>query len=259
MSYRQEHRKGSPRQRAWASTVAAVAATMIVIGCSGGPGTSPDPGTSTPDPGTATQEIVYPEREELLAAFNYLNAIRADPAAHDDAIVSEYNARNSRNATMDLSDVPPRRQLLWNETLAAVAQAKCEDMFDRDYFDHVDPDGEGINIKMHRAGYRLPSRLVADRSSNRFESLAGVYTPYRDSSADGWEPTVEALAARSREHIQVLIVDEGFPSLGHRIHLLGMNAWHSRHRDIGIGFAHRINFEGFFSSYMCVVIAHRPS
>ena len=185
-------------------------------------------------------------------AFEYLNAVRANPAAHADEILSEYaqylvdHSLDRVPTTLDLSDVEPRHALLWNSTHADVAQAKCEDMFDRGYFDHVNPDGEGINILMHRAGYTLPEMFTRDPSSNYFESLAAWYTTGDGELAD------DALVARSRFHINGLIIDDRVPSLGHRKHLLGIGTRHRRHRDIGIGLAVR-----GLSTYMCVVIAHR--
>ena len=193
-------------------------------------------------------------RPGLRAAFAYLNAVRADPGAYDEQIVAAYNARWKRNVTMDLSDVEPRPALLWNDILASVAQAKCDDMVARNYYGHVDPDGEGINIKMHRAGYLLPAGLVSRAHANAFESLRWAR---RTSSRAIPKPSAPELSIRAVEDIQALIVDDFAPSLGHRYHLLGIGDWHRWHKDIGIGQSldRRGNSQ---TRYLCVVIAHQP-
>ena len=197
---------------------------------------------------------VYPQRVELRVAFEYLNTVRGNPAAFAEEMLSDYTQYladlgviyDDGPTALDLSDVEPRGALLWNLILAEVAQAKCEDMFDRDYFAHVDPDGEGINIQMHRGGYTLPETFIRDARSNYFESIALFYI-----GKDGQFTDAE-LVARSLFHIQDLIIDRGVPSLGHRKHLLGIGNRHRRHRDIGIGLAVR-----GLDTHICVIIAHR--
>jgi uncharacterized protein YkwD len=160
--------------------------------------------------------------ERARAAYEYLNRIRQEPDAYSDDI------------GVDLSYVEPRHRLVWNDTLAAVAEAKALDMAKRDYFDHQTPEGYGINIQMHRAGYRLPKAWIEEKSSNFFESLGAGY-----QDATGL--------------INGLIVDEGTPGLEHRRHLLGIDEFWSDCRDIGIGFAE--NPTSTFKTYASIVIA----
>jgi uncharacterized protein YkwD len=42
--------------------------------------------------------------------------------------------------------------LTWHEEIAAVAQAHSRDMSRRNYYDHVDPDGEGLQHRLIRGG-----------------------------------------------------------------------------------------------------------
>jgi len=163
-------------------------------------------------------------QSEAREAFTYLNQIRLNPSAFSGEIGA------------DLSAVSSRPQLRWNDTLAKVAEAKARDMAERNYFDHQTPEGKGINIMIHEAGYTLPENWIEDESSNFFESI----TAGRRSG----------IAA-----IRSLIRDEGVPSLGHRKHLLGMTPWHEKHTDIGIGFATHPNSK--YESYMSVIIARR--
>src|SRR5262249_7939979 len=73
------------------------------------------------------------DRDEARKIGERLNAIRKDPA------------RYGKEIGVDLSDVKPRGELKWDATLAKVAEAKALDMANREYFDHVTPEGKGIN------------------------------------------------------------------------------------------------------------------
>ena len=107
---------------------------------------------------------------------------------------------------------------MWNNILVKVAEEKAVDMLKRDYFAHVDPDGEGINIKLYRAGYKLNPAFYEKPADNYFESIQG-------GVSDGVEM------------INDLIIDENEPNFGHRKHLLGIGDWNQNMTDIGIGMA----------------------
>ena len=100
--------------------------------------------------------------------------------------------------------------LTWHAVLPEVAQAKCEDMIDRDYWAHVDLDGEGINIKMHRVGYALADYLYADPTANAFESL---HRHWRTTAASLPEMTTAYLTELRIAGIDSLILDERVLSL----------------------------------------------
>ena len=159
---------------------------------------------------------------EIQAAFNYLNAVRKNPA------------RYSNEIGVSLNGVQATHELKWNSTLAKVAQAKAQDMAKRNYFSHVDPDGNGMNIKINAAGYSLRSDWYSNRSLNYFESIAVGTTT-------------------GKEAIQLLINDSGASneSAGHRRHLLGIDNFWSNCYDIGIGMAKG----GSYGYYWCVLIA----
>lgn len=159
---------------------------------------------------------------EIQAAFNYLNSVRKNPA------------RYSNEIGVSLNGVQATHELKWNSTLAKVAQAKAQDMAKRNYFSHVDPDGNGMNIKINAAGYSLRSDWYSNRSLNYFESIAVGTTT-------------------GKEAIQLLINDSGASneSAGHRRHLLGIDNFWSNCYDIGIGMAKG----GSYGYYWCVLIA----
>ena len=170
------------------------------------------------------KEEAVPEVDEAKAAWEYLNKVRQDPDIY------------SSELGVDLSYVPPIHALVWNDTLALAARNKVTDMATRGYFDHVDPEGDGMNIKIHEAGYLLDSLFITDRSNNFFESLAA-----------GNATAVEA--------IQTLIIDKGLQPPGHRNHLLGITPFYAGCYDIGIGFVKVPGAQ--FSSYCCVLIAKK--
>ena len=161
-------------------------------------------------------------REEAKAAFEYLNKVRLDPGKYSEEI------------GVKLDDVNPVPLLRWNDTLARVAEAKALDMGTRNYFAHVDPDGNGINIKMSEAGYTLDPAFLDKKSSNYFESIS--------ANSDGGVAS-----------IKVLIKDKGVNPPGHRNHLLGINSFWSNCHDIGIGYAEGSGSD--YASYVCIIIA----
>lgn len=162
--------------------------------------------------------------EYVQNAFNYLNAVRQNPSAY------------SAKIGVDLGYVEPRPALHWNEALIKAAQAKAEDMANRNYFAHVDPDGNGMNIKIHLAGYELPENWYEPCTENFFESIGcGTFINTGESV------------------INMLIVDKGTPSLGHRNHLLGIDPFWANCYDIGIGHAQNPNSE--YVHYWSILIA----
>lgn len=160
----------------------------------------------------------------VVDAYNYLNDIRQNPSAY------------SASIGVDLRGVKARPALRWNKALIKAAQAKAEDMARRDYFGHVDPDGYGMNIKINAAGYELPAMMYDDPTKNFFESL-GCGTNI----------------STGKSVINMLIIDEGVPSLGHRKHLLGIDSFWSNCYDIGIGHAKNPNSKS--QNYWCILIA----
>jgi len=161
-------------------------------------------------------------KEEAKQAFTLLNAVRSNP--------ENYYKTLRLNAKLPITKKPLR----WNDTLAKVAETRALDMARRNYFDHVDPDGYGINYYIQKSGYKLDPAWTKNKADNFFESLS-------------------AGEANGTEAINNLIIDEDDPSFGHRNHLLGIEAWDASLTDIGIGFVKCD--DGKYASYVCVIIA----
>lgn len=162
------------------------------------------------------------DKQEAKNAFEYLNKVRENPKEYSEEI------------GISLRKAKPIFPLIWNDTLAKVAEEKAMDMATNNYFSHVNKKGQGINILIHRAGYTLPKDFYKNKRNNFFESLAM-----------GQDDGIEA--------IKGLIKDEGINPPAHRQHLLGLTYLWSTCYDIGIGFVTTDNPE--MPSYTCIIIA----
>jgi uncharacterized protein YkwD len=171
---------------------------------------------------SGTRQEPAVNRQEARSAFSFLNSIRENPQAFTEKFPF-------------LKKLKGCAVLKWNDTLAKVAEAKAMDLAKRNYFGHVDPDGNGMNYFINKAGYTLNSDWLKTRSENYFESLG-------------------AGAASGNEAISNLLIDANTPSLGHRIHLLGLDDWNGSLTDIGIGYV-VADGKSTYISYMCVLIA----
>lgn len=163
-------------------------------------------------------------KEEAQEAFRLLNTIRSNP--------EQYNKELHLNAKLKITKTPLR----WNDTLARVAEAKALDMAKRNYFNHVNPEGIGINYLVNQSGYTLNADWLKDKKENFFESLGS-----------GHDSGVEA--------IRSLIIDNEDAAKGHRDHLLGIGEWDASLVDVGIGFVKCDGDGGKYQSYTCIIIA----
>jgi uncharacterized protein YkwD len=164
------------------------------------------------------------DREEARKAFTLINVMRSNPSAW------------SEELGVQLDTVKAMQALIWNDTLARVAEQRALDMANRGYFAHVDPDGYGVNYHLNQAGYKLRKSCLKNPRQNNFESI--------EAGPHGGEPSVKAL-----------IIDKGHQAtVGHRKHLLGMTKWDGSLVEIGVGYA--VCPDGCrYKTYTSVVIA----
>ena len=160
---------------------------------------------------------------EAQNAFNYLNLIRQNPSAYSSEI------------GIDLNYVSSKHKLVWNSSLQKTAEKKAQDMANRNYFEHVDPEGYGMNYFINKNGYTLTKEFLENKRVNSFESIAygrGI----------------------GNELIKLLMIDKGYEHKpGHRNHLLGITDFWSNCSDIGIGIAYNPNSK--YKYYACFLIA----
>lgn len=120
-----------------------------------------------------------------------------------------------------------RKECVWHPVLAAVAQAHCLDMLERNYFAHVDPDGHGPNWRVLQAGYKLSYGSGADNQDNEIESIGINYlTP--ELEWDAW-----------------------LVSPHHHDHVLGVGFFAAQ-TNVGIGF---VASEKIYPRYFCLCSA----
>jgi len=139
-----------------------------------------------------------------------LNDARANPAAYGQSI------------GLDLSGVAPSQPLAWDARLVASAQGHSQDMNDQNYFAHTDPAGNNPGMRMANQGY--------------------AYNGWGESIAAGYTTTADALKG--------LIIDAGIANLGHRRHLLAMDATYQVQSQVGIGIVQ--NGSGTYSNYYTI-------
>ena len=167
------------------------------------------------------------DKEEAQQAFEYLNTFRQNPSEEKNKI------------GLYEEEFEPRPALVWNEILAKVAEERAMDMAKNNYFNHADKRGVKVNVKIHRAGYKI-DKFYRDKKFNAFESI--------QAGADDGE-----------DAIMRLIIDEGVKSLGHRKHLLGIDSGKGFPKkstlvDCGIGYVYGTE-DSKYSSYVVVIIA----
>lgn len=161
--------------------------------------------------------------QEARNGYEYLNSVRLNPSAYSNEIGT------------DLSYVKSRHKLVWNSNLQKAAEIKARDMANRNYFEHVDPEGYGMNYHINKNGYTLIPDFLKNKSDNFFESIA-------------------AGVGKGKDFIKMLILDKGFEqNPGHRKHLLGIDDFWANCYDIGIGIAYNPNSQ--YRYYACVLVA----
>jgi uncharacterized protein YkwD len=159
-----------------AAAAVALAVALTVTAAGGDPAAYGDP--------TAAEQYML----ELI------NAMRADP----DGAAAAYGIDLNECLNPGTISSVPAQPLTMNEDLLAAARKHTRDMYIRDFFDHLNPDGLLPSDRCEAEGY---SRFVG-------ENLA-LATVNGRTETEG----VEYL-------LQLLFVDAGVPNRGHRVNLL---------------------------------------
>ncbi len=103
---------------------------------------------------------VYLDRAQGQKAFVLLNKIRKDPNAY------------SERYGVSLRNIPPRMPLVWDDSLAAIAEHKALSMAMGGYYGHVDPQGNGINYYINKVD-SIPADWVLDKKASTLDALEG--------------------------------------------------------------------------------------
>jgi len=108
-----------------------------------------------------------------------------------------------------------RASVLLEPRLCAIARDHCQDMVDRGYFGHTNPEGYGPNVRLYLTGYPLPNWYIPSLDANYIESL------YKGWGADD-------SAARA--------VSGWVGSSAHRVHVLGEDPFYRVQVLVGVGY-----------------------
>lgn len=192
------------------------------------------PNASDTNPQAGPQSMT----EQARAAVTYLNQVRADPKAFSSRI------------NVNLGNIQARPALAWNDILARVAEAKALELANETtrrkalWISHVSPNGEGINIRMLRAGYKIPADWAEPLDKNFFENIGSHWDQSPNPANIG------------QTLINQLIYDEGAPDdrAGHRTAVLGINNWNANMIDVGVGLVRIPSPNGFGYYYIMALV-----
>ncbi|MBE8721438.1 CAP domain-containing protein [Sphingobacterium pedocola] len=173
--------------------------------------------------GNAQKKNITVDKVQAKEAFELLNDIRMNPKKYAKAL-----------GISNISKITGTK-LIWNDTLAKVAELRAYDMANHNYFDHVSPKGLGPNYYISKGGYPLNSDWLKKSAANNFESIAANHP----TASDG---------------IKAFVIGKNSPGFMHRKHVLGMDEWNGSLVDIGIGFV-RVPSGAQYTTYLCVLIA----
>ncbi|HTB30421.1 MAG TPA: CAP domain-containing protein [Bacteroidia bacterium] len=167
---------------------------------------------------------VFIDRQQEQKAFVLLNKVRQDPNAY------------SERYGVSLRGISPRPNLVWNDSLAAVAERKALSMAYNGYFGHVDPKGYGINYYVNRA-YPISDDLMKDKKQSTLEAI------------QGGAPSGEGA-------IKYIVTNYNNEDPTGRQLVLGEGDFNSSLNEVGIGYVHATTSTKY-QTYTVIIIAKR--
>ena len=124
-----------------------------------------------------------------------------------------------------------RPYLVLDPIIASVAQAKAEDMANRNYFEDISPEGYSANYMVQAAGYLFPCAWGDSPTANYIQSMTAGAT----TAGDAWTAFMN--------------------SPPHKEHLLAQNSFYASETHYGVGYAYNANS---YYKYYWVIITVPP-
>jgi uncharacterized protein YkwD len=91
------------------------------------------------------------------------------------------NLLRSRGCRCGTDSMPPAPPLTWNAQLGAAAAAHAKDMYVRNYFSHISPEGSSPIQRAQQAGYT--GSYVGENIAKGYASISDVMPAWRMSEA----------------------------------------------------------------------------
>jgi PKD repeat protein len=164
----------------------------------------------------------------LPAAADHTPIGPVEPDAHEQEGLWTLNRARNRpdlygdEIDLDLSGVVPRAPLALNLNLTGSSRFHADEMLGHDYFGHTsEVTGIGPNQMAVEHGYDVFGAGLGMLwgATNNIESIAFGQNSIADYP----------------EALELLIIDEGVPGLGHRKHLLAIEGGWQDHSEVGFG------------------------
>jgi hypothetical protein len=167
---------------------------------------------------------VYVDKVQAQKAFVLLNKVRSDPNSY------------SERYGVSLRGISARQGLVWNDSLAAVAERRAMSMAFKGYFGPVDPDGYGINYYVNKS-YPLSDDLIKNKKQSELEAI------------EGGAPSGEVA-------IKNIVTDKAHSGDTYRKLILGEGDFNSSLTEVGIGYVHGTGSTKYMS-YTCIIVAKK--
>ena len=144
------------------------------------------------------------DAEQLM--LELINRARLDPQGEVDRTLAVVSL-NDGVADEDKIDSGPKQPLAPNQSLIDAARLHAQDMLDRDFFNHVNPDGEDPSDRASAAGY-----------------------PGGAGENIGWKGSSGNMTPQERIDFIYDMHESLFISVGHRLNIMNEN-----YRELGVG------------------------
>ena len=167
---------------------------------------------------------MYLDHQQEQKAFVLLNKVRQDPNSY------------SERFEVGLHGYAPRPALVWNDSLAVVAERKAMSMAMSGYFGHVDSKGYGINYYVNKS-YPLSDDMLKKKDQSELEAI------------EGGAPSGEFA-------IKNIIKNNDNRGEDGRKLLLGVGDFNMSLNEVGIGYVHGTTSTKF-RSYTVIIMAKK--
>jgi uncharacterized protein YkwD len=120
----------------------------------------------------------------LILTICLFGACKKDPDVQkpwQQEMLEQVNSLRQAGCQCGAAYMPPAPPLTWNDTLAAAADIHVKDMYERQYFDHISPDGTSPIQRAQRAGYK--GTYIGENIAKGYSSVSTVMEGWKNSES----------------------------------------------------------------------------